>query len=134
MSGHSMYQVQEAVYEVLNGDSTLGALITGVYDFVPEGTAFPYVTLGNNTAIDYDTKTVQGQEITMVVGIWSQSEDRIPLIKIGQRIHELLHRQTFTVTGKNLINSWCEFEEPVRDPDGHTMHHIMRFRIIVTDY
>ncbi|MBL29558.1 MAG: hypothetical protein CMM50_18665 [Rhodospirillaceae bacterium] len=37
--------LREAVYALLAGDSALGAVVTGVFEAVPEGTAEPYVTL-----------------------------------------------------------------------------------------
>ena len=42
MSDHSI-ALQKTVFDTLDGDSTLQSLVTDVFDFVPENTAFPYV-------------------------------------------------------------------------------------------
>ena len=34
------FALQEALYSRLNGDGTLGSLVTGVYDAVPEDTVY----------------------------------------------------------------------------------------------
>ena len=46
------------------------------------------------------------------------------------RIHDLLHDSSLSVSGFNLINSRFEFSDILRDPDGVTRHGVMRFRVI----
>ena len=60
MSDHSL-ALQKTVFDALDGDSTLQSLVTDVFDFVPENTAFPYVKIGEETAVDNGTKTLQGK-------------------------------------------------------------------------
>ena len=47
------------------------------------------------------------------------------------RIHDLLHNHSLSVTGFNLINLRFEFSDILRDPDGVTRHGIMRFRAVM---
>ena len=71
MSDHSL-ELQKSIFNALDGDSTLQSLVTDVYDFVPESTAFPYVKIGEETSIDNGTKTLQGNEHTLVIHTFSR--------------------------------------------------------------
>ena len=134
MSGHGSFQLQEAIYTALDDDASLGALITGIYDFVPQDeVAFPYITIGNDTAIDWSAKNFDGMEHTVVVDVWDQNTNRIPLKKIGEAVYNVLHNQTIAISGQNMVNIRCEFEQTLRDPDGFTFHLIQRYRVITTE-
>ena len=50
---------------------------------------------------------------------------------IMDRIHDLLHDSSLSVTGFNLVNLRFEFSDILRDPDGVTRHGVMRFRAII---
>ena len=47
------------------------------------------------------------------------------------KVHDLLHDSSLSVTGFNLINLRYEFSDIIRDPDGVTSHGGMRFRAII---
>ena len=47
------------------------------------------------------------------------------------RIHTLLHDSSLSVSGFNLVNTRFEFMDILRDPDGITMHGVMRFRAVM---
>ena len=126
------FALQEALYARLNNDSTLtntnGA---SVYDEVPEGSGFPYVVLGETTAIDYGTKDINGSESTVMLHVWSQYRGAKEVKNIMDRVHDLLHDYSMSVSGANLINLRFEFSDLLRDPDGVTRHGVMRFRAIL---
>lgn len=127
-----LFELQEAVYARLNNDNTLtNTYGAGVYDEVPEGTATPYITLGYGTAIDFSTKDVDGGEFTMQIHVWSEYRGAKECKQIMDRIHELMHNHSLSVTGYNLINLRFEFSDILRDPDGLTRHGIMRFRAVI---
>ena len=90
MSEHSL-ALQKTVFDALDTDSTLQSKVTDVYDFVPENTAFPYVKLGEDTAIDNGTKTLQGNEHTLVVHTFSRYRGSKEIKDIMARIYTLLH-------------------------------------------
>lgn len=126
------FALQEALYTRLNNDSTLtdtnGA---SVYDEVPEGSSFPYVTIGETTALEYDTKDLTGSEQTVTFHIWSQYRGAKEAKNIMDRLHDLLHNYSLSVSGANLINLRFDFGDLLRDPDGVTRHGVMRFRAIL---
>ena len=126
------FALQTAVYSTLSSDtnltSTLGA---GVYDDVPQGSAYPFVQIGDDSTMDYSTKDVSGSETTLNLHVWSQNHGSKQAKDIMDRVHTLLHDTNLTVTGFNFINNRMEFSDIIRDPDGITRHGIMRFRTIV---
>jgi hypothetical protein len=126
------FQLQSAIYSTLNGDNNLtNTLGAGVYDEVLEDATYPFVSLGEETAIDYSTKDLQGGEFTINIHVWSQYKGAKQAKEIMDRIHTLLHNSSLSVSGFNLINLRFEFADILRDPDGVTRHGVMRFRAII---
>lgn len=126
------FALQTTIYSTLSSDNTLTSTLgSGVYDEVVEGATYPFVALGEETAIDYSTKNTNGGETTINVHIWSQYKGSKETKQIMDRIHDLLHDSNLSVTGFNLINLRFEFSDILRDPDGVTRHGVMRFRAII---
>ena len=125
------FQLQSAIYTALNVSAITSTLSCGVYDEVTEGATYPFVVLGEETAIDYGTKDLVGGETTINIHIWSQYKGSKQTKEIMDKIHDLLHDIDLTVTGFNLINLRFEYSDIMRDPDGVTRHGVMRFRAII---
>jgi len=125
------FQLQTAIYTALNVSSITSTLSCGVYDEVIEGNTYPFITLGEDTTIDYSTKTATGGETTINIHIWSQYKGSKQTKEIMDKVHDLLHDSNLSVTGFNLINLRFEYSDIMRDPDGITRHGVMRFRAII---
>jgi hypothetical protein len=130
-------EIQKAIYDVLANDYTLSNMVTGVYDSVPQAedagsdVAFPYVTIGDDTALDWNTDTSNGKEATITVHSWSRYRGRSEVKEIQGAIYEALHLANITVQGYNLVECWSEYSETLVDPDGLTRHGVQRFRLII---
>jgi hypothetical protein len=68
----SLLPLQTALFQRLSSDPTVKGLVKGVFDYVPEGTAFPYIRIGEPTATPMVTKTTHGEEVAVVIHVWSQ--------------------------------------------------------------
>ena len=132
MSDHSL-ELQKSIFNALDGDSTLQNLVTDVYDFVPENTAFPYVKVGEETSIDNGTKTLQGNEHTLVIHTFSRYRGSKEVKEIMSRIYALLHESSLSVSGASLVNLRFEFSDVIKENDGVTSHGLQRFRAVVYD-
>ena len=133
MSDHSI-QLQKTIFDVLNGDSNLTSTLgASVYDFVPDSTAFPYVKLGEETAIDNSTKSLQGNEHTLVIHSFSRYRGSKQIKEIMSRIYALLHESSLSVSGASLVNLRFEFSDVIKENDGLTSHGLQRFRAVVYD-
>ena len=106
-------------------------LSCAVVDDVQLDQSYPFITLGEETTIDYGTKNQNGGETTLNLHIWSQYKGSKECKQIMDKVHDLLHDIDLTVSGFNLINLRFEYSDIVRDPDGSTRHGIMRFRAII---
>lgn len=128
----AQFQLQSTIYTTLNNDSNLtNTLGASIFDEVPEGSSTPYVTIGEDTAVDYSTDTADGADITVNIDVWSEYKGSKECKQIMDRIHDLLHDSSLSITGFNLVNLRFEFSDILRDPDGVTRHGVMRFRAII---
>lgn len=58
--------LQRALFVVLDGQSGL----TGVFDHVPAGAAYPYAVIGPDVVTDAGSKTGDGREHRLSVSLW----------------------------------------------------------------
>lgn len=125
------FQLQQAIFSALNVSAVTSDLSCGVFDDVPQNASYPYIALGEETAVDFSVKDIQGGDLTVNIHVWSQYKGSKETKQIMDKIHDLLHNINLSVTGFNLINLRFEFSDIMRDPDGITRHGVMRFRAII---
>ena len=132
--------LQAAIYTRLTNFTALTALVgSNIYDFVPEEAQPPFVVIGDDTAIDWSTKTVNGWQATLTVHSWDfEAAGRKSVKSILSAIYDALNRQedSITVTGFNLIMIFCEFEHTMQDTavEGQSdryYHGIQRYRVLI---
>lgn len=95
--------LQKAVYAALSGDSTLSAMITGVYNDVPQGTDYPYVVIGAAVARDISGVQTHKEQVQMTLSCYSRGRGAKETLDIANEVQRLLHRQSLTLdTGYTL--------------------------------
>ncbi|WP_405710105.1 DUF3168 domain-containing protein [Streptomyces xanthophaeus] len=124
--------VQMALYGRLTSDEDLMALISGVYDYVPETDPYPYVVIGEATEIPDNRHDGFGRETVASLHVWTRHRGHGPGMKIAARITELIDHQPLTVTGLHHVSTKFEFSQTLTDPEppGDIRHIPMRFRIV----
>ena len=126
------FQLQQSVFTALNNDNTITSTLGAtVVDDVPHGTSYPFVNVGEARSSDYSTKDAVGGESVINIHIWSQYKGSKECKQIMDRVHDLLHDSSLSVSGFNLINLRFDFSDILRDSDGSTRHGVMRFRAII---
>lgn len=130
MTGFAFWELQKTVFDTLNTDVPLLAKVTGVFDMVPGGTLFPYVTIGDARAKDWSSKTFTGQEHDFSIDVWSQDTGRMETKEIMALVHDALHDQALTVAGHELVNLRHTASEDMIEDDGITYHGILKFRAV----
>lgn len=119
--------VQKAIFAALSS-----ALSVPVLDSVAEDAPRQYVTIGDDTAVDYSTKTETGQDMTLTIHVWdSLYRGRAGVKVIQAQIYTALHRKALAVTGFDVEDVRFEFAETFLDADGLTYHGVCRYRVIV---
>lgn len=140
------YVIQKAIYDKLIADTALANLlavntenntIPAIYDNVPQAvdsgndSVFPYVTIGDDTMIDWDTDTSQGKEATLTLHVWSRYRGRKEVKEIQGAIYDVLHLSNLIISGYHSVLMLSEYSETLLDPDGLTRHGVQRFRLIL---
>ncbi len=127
-----MLPVQTAVYQLLTGDSTLAALISGVYDFVPEDVAYPYVEVGEAIETPSNRHGGFGWDTVITLHVWTKARGHAPGLRIAQRVTELLDHQPLAVAGRHHVATRYEFGQTLTDPEppGDIRHVVLRFRVV----
>jgi hypothetical protein len=101
-----------------------------VFDDVPRGGPYPYVTFGPITARDWSTGSEGGQEHAIALHVWSQAAGRREVQRIAEAIRAALDGQSLSLTDHRLINLRHELSETRREADGETYRGILRFRAV----
>lgn len=130
MSGLVLLPLQTAVFEQLDGDATLGALITGVFDHVPQGTAYPYVTIGDASSEDWSTATSVGAQTRFAIQVFGRSGGRKAMLTIMERIYALLHGESLSLSGHHCIHCRHESSRMEQQADGLTYVGEMQFHLL----
>jgi hypothetical protein len=123
--------LQQTVFNALDQSSTLQNLVTDVYDFVPESTAFPYVKIGEQTMVDDGTKDKKGSDFTLEVHTFSRYRGSVEIKNIMSVVYDILHESSLSVSGASLVNMRFEFSDIIKENDGLTTHGVQRFRAFV---
>lgn len=130
---------QTAIYEALRASTALTGMITGVYDSVPQPedagapTGFPYVTIGDDSLVEWSDDTRSGADILVTVHTWSRARGRKETKIIQGLIFEALHRRPLIVAGYHNVGIDFESEQSFVDVDGLTRHGVSVFRIIIDE-
>ncbi len=102
-----------------------------VLDDVPQGQAFPYVVIGEDTVTDWPMLgDDEAEEIAVTIHVWSRYAGRKEAKELMGTIKAALHQQTLTVDGQQLVTLRFAFETLFMDPDGLTRHGVIRFRAL----
>ena len=124
------WALQAALHAALVADGVLTGLLGGprVYDHVPRGRAYPYVTFSQSVVRDWSTGTDDGHEHVVTLHVWSRAAGRQEAQAILSAIRAALHDTSLPLTGHRLVNLRHEFSEVRREPDGETFRGLVRLR------
>ena len=129
-------QLQKAIYAKLTGDTTLMALITGIFDMgnVPENQVFPYITLGNTTETDDSVLARIGYDDTLTLHIWTSNitgpKGSQQSNTILSNLNRLLNHQSLTLDTQNHVGTWYDFSDFLADPGENGVFHMpVRYRM-----
>lgn len=131
MVGFSHFVLQQALYERLTSNAPLMAMVSGVFDRVPDDTSFPYITLGDMAISDASALGTVGTDQRVDLHVWSREGGRKQAAAIMDSVYGLLHNANFSVTGQALVNARFSSSTIQLENDGWTYHGKMQFRVIL---
>lgn len=124
--------LQASIHEALSNDAGVLAAIGGtrIYDHVPRGVAYPYVTFGGSTVRDWSTGGEEGDEHIITLHVWSLAAGRSQVHEIIGAVRAALHDRDLPLAGYRLINLRHDTSEARREPDSERFHGIVRLRAV----
>lgn len=133
----TMAAVQKAVYDRLNTHPGLAGV--GVYDYVPqdprseaESFKFPYLVIGEDLVVNWDTDAETGFEYTLTIHVWSRHKGALETKQIMDEARIALNRTQLDVLGLNVLFIDCE-SMSVAQRDDTTYHGMMEFRLLAEE-
>ena len=132
MTYFSQFSLQQTLYQQLTGDATLMNIVSGVFDHVPQSTAYPFIVIGESTIRDWSNVEKQGTEHTITIRIWSRAAGRKESTTIMERIVTLLNSANLSVSGQTLRSLRFVSSNITLQDDGLTYKGTLIFRALVS--
>ena len=133
--GFHSFDLQSIIYSTLNGDSTLDGIVGNnkIFDNVPQDTGYPYVVIGNINVNNIGTKSLDGNDYSVDIDVWSQYRGKKQISEAMERIYNLFHDATFSVSGADMVTSQVRNTITLVENDGITRHGVISLSVIVFD-
>ena len=127
---NAMLELQRAIVTKLRADAALDALVSGVFDRVPQDQSFPYVQVGYSTQNPWDAFSSDGFDLTTTIYVWHEAGYNAPGLAVAAEIERLLDDvRDLDVDGFHVVRIWLEFMDTTpRDNDTVTRSIPIRFR------
>lgn len=121
-------ELQGAIVQRLKADPAVAALVAGrIFDAIPQGAAFPYVSYGPGDFIRDDADCINGYQAFVQLDVWSRTVGNPEALKIADAVERCLHDANLALPTNALVFFNHIQSDPARDPDGITTRVIMRF-------
>jgi len=135
--GSALRPIWEAVFALLSADSTLMAMVAGIFDAAPEGTAYPFVQIGEAFEVRQDTFQREGKVCILDINIWSLDSGGgagatyagyRQALSIGERIAFLLDDAALAVSGYDIHDVTHSETRLFREaqPDGRILRRVLQ--------
>lgn len=126
------WALQKAIHHTLVNDTAVLAALGGahVWDHVPRGATYPFITIGATSDRDWSTGTEPGSEHVLTLHVWSRAAGRREAESIAALIRSALHGQSPALDGHRLVHLRHELTDTRRDVDGELYHGVVRLRAV----
>lgn len=131
----SSLALQMAARDALTADSMVTAMLGGpyVHDHPPQGSAMPYLTVGDIETRDWSTQSSRGHEHRMTVRAWSDREGRRQAQELISEIDRVLDGAPLILDGHRLVTLSVVFWTVQRTADGKAYEGIVRLRAVTEE-
>lgn len=127
--------LQEAVYQALSGDATLGSLLgDAIYDALPSG-SLPdlYISLGPETVKDASDKTGRGADHRFTISVMSTAPGFATAKAVAAAACDVLVDANLSLNRGRLVSLTFDRATAKRTDDGNGRQIDLRFRARVED-
>lgn len=131
----ALWPVQKAMYARMTADAPLGALVSGIYDEVPEKVPAdkPYVAFAEITEKDMSDHGHRAWEVLVVLNVWSAYRGFAKGAEVLSHLDRVLHRVPLEVEGWELISIARIADGVRRVNDPNIRQGQARFRVWVQE-
>jgi len=125
--------LQDAVVAALLADADVAAFVGDrVYDNVPTGATYPYVSLGPSQAVSDDAECITGEENFLQLDIWTQEGGskrgaKVICVAVKKALHNASLALAVPVA---LVLVEVEDMRVIGDPDEKVAHGIVSLKAI----
>jgi len=125
-------ELQGAIVARLKADAIVASLINGrIYDSVPVGAAFPYVSIGPVDSNEDDADCITGLEVAQQIDCWSRATGFPECKKLVDAVRAALHGYEPDLASNAVVFFEHRSSRITRDPDGITSHGILGFEAAI---
>ena len=125
-------ELQAGIVAKLKADAGVQAIVgTRVYDHVPPGPTFPYISYGDSQVLPDKADCIDGVEVFVQLDGWSRNGTYPEVKQVSKAIVAALDDQAITVSGYSVIVFEHNNTNYLRDPDGITRHVSLSFRALI---
>jgi hypothetical protein len=128
----SLWPLQVAIYQRLSLDPVISEMVTGVFDSVGEDQAFPYITIGEPSLLPFDTKNTFGEEVSLVIHVWSDYAGKKECYDILNACFKALAYR-LDVTGFKVLRAGRQSMRVFDDIDPVIKHGVLRMRYTINN-
>ncbi len=125
--------LQRSLFETILSASGLTSLLGGphIYNTLPNAGALPCITLGQTVNLDWSTGAEAGREVTLHV--WTSAASATEVHEIILALRALLDDrplplEDLALEDREPANLRHDLTQVRIDPDGETLHGIVRYR------
>ncbi len=132
----SLHEWQQAAYTKLTGDTTLMAMITGVFDYgaVPQNQPYPFLALGDTTEAPDNRFGRRGYDGTQTLHVWDASNGFKTCQLILARMNTLLDQQILSLATQTHVYTLYDFSQTLNDPGLNSIRHlVVRYKTFVQE-
>ena len=102
-----------------------------LYDFVPQGTKYPYVTIDYQTDMNADFLSLRKTEKMLYLSVWSDYRGQKQVLDIMSRIDTALHHASLTLTSGRIAQMRVLSKRTNREPDGVTYMGQVKLQVLL---
>jgi len=125
-----MFELQKGIFNNITSNPSLAAKVTGVFDSVDEGQEFPYVTISEPSMLPFTTKQKFGEELAIVIHVWSTYNGKKQAIDILNACMYSLSEQ-MPLDGFMINKVDVDSVRVIDDADPRIKHGILRMKYTI---
>ena len=133
MSGRktALWPLQVSIFQRLKNDTNVTKKAS-VHDSVSANTPMPYITIGEDNSVPYDTKTSYGEEIDHMIYVYSSYSGKKEVKEIMNAILESISSKPLEIEGGFFVEfDNIEMMEVTEVNGSPVKRGVMRFNFII---